>query len=391
MLRLILLITFIESLVTSLIERGILFYTQDKLGFSQSDNLWLALLFGIAYMVGALGSHRASRALGERRWLILMIVSHFVLHLALATEPSVVLVFVLNTVLGLSSGSKWPVVESYMSAGLTPREAVSSVGRFNMAWSSSVVIAVAVSGVLIETWSPSLFLVPAALNVVTFVLLWRLPAKPIHLEHDHPHRPNPRQITRLKSLLVSSRWSMFGSYTLMFLLAPLLPFIFADRLKFDPGPATLLASLIDLSRFLTFLIMWRWIGWHGKRSVLVLGIALMPVGFLMTLLGGELMTVLLGEAIFGIAAGMTYYAALYYAMIVQNAAVEAGGTHEGLIGSGFAVGPGIGLIGIYIGGAATGSVGLMAATTAPFLILCAVAGLWTLRKARAEDQFHFPE
>jgi predicted MFS family arabinose efflux permease len=391
LIRLIFLITFIESLVTSLVERGILFYAEDQLGFSQAENLWLALLFGLAYVVGALGSHRASRALGERRWLVLMIVTHFVLHMALATEPSVVLVFVLNTVLGLSSGSKWPVIESFMSAGLTPREAVSSVGRFNMAWSSSVVIAVAVSGYLIEIWPPSLFLVPAALNVVTFVLLWRLPAKPVHLEHDHPHRPNPRQITRLKSLLVSSRWSMFGSYTLMFLLAPLLPFIFADRLMFDPGPATIMASLIDLSRFLTFFAMWLWIGWHGKRSVLVLGVAMMPIGFLMTLLGGDLGTVLLGEIVFGAAAGMTYYAALYYAMVVQNAAVEAGGAHEGLIGSGFAVGPAIGLVGISVGGAATGSPGLMAATTAPFLILCAVAGLWTLRKARAEDQFHFPE
>ena len=391
MLRLILVITFIESLVTSLIERGILFYSEDQLGFSQSDNLWLALLFGVAYMVGALGSHRASRALGERRWLILMIVAHFVLHMALATEPSVVLVFVLNTVLGLSSGSKWPVIESYMSAGLTPREAVSSVGRFNMAWSSSVVIAVAASGILIEVWPPSLFLVPAVLNIVTFVLLWGLPAKPMHLEHDHPHRPKPRQIIRLKSLLLSSRWSMFGSYTLMFLLAPLLPFIFADRLKFDPGPATVLASLIDLSRFLTFFVMWMWIGWHGKRSVLVLGIAMMPVGFLLTLLGGDLSTVLLGEVLFGIAAGMTYYAALYYAMVVQNAAVEAGGTHEGLIGSGFAVGPGIGLVGVYLGGAATGNAGLMAATTAPFLILCAIAGLWTLRNARQGDHFHFPK
>lgn len=390
MLRLIIVITFIESLVTSIVERGVFFYTEDQLGFTQSQNLWLMLIFGVAYVVGALGSHKAAHALGERKWLLGMIVMHFVLHLALATQPGPVWVFVLNTVLGAASGSKWPVIESYISAGLTPRLAVRSVGRFNMTWSSSVVIAVAISGLLIETWAPSLFLLPAALNVLSVFLILRLPVRPVHLAHDHPHRPNERQVTRLKSLLLSSRWSMFGSYTLLFLLAPLLPFIFSD-LGYGPGPATAMASLIDLSRFLTFAAMQYWIGWHGKRSVLFATVALMPIGFLMTLLGADLGTVLLGEVIFGAAAGLTYYAALYYAVVVKNAAVEAGGAHEGLIGSGFAVGPAIGLGGVAFGGTATSSPGMMAVTAAPFLVLCALGALWTLRGAREGDHFHFPD
>ncbi len=390
MIRLILFITFVESLVTSIIERGVLFYTEDQLGFSQSQNLWLTLFFGMAYVIGALGSHKASHVLGERRWLMGMILLHLALHLALATRPGPAWVFILNTVLGAASGSKWPVVESYISAGLTPRLAVRSVGRFNMAWSSAVVIAVAFSGLLIETWAPSLFLVPAALNIASIFLILRLPARPVHLAHDHPHRPNERQVTRLKSLLLSSRWSMFGSYTLLFLLAPLLPFIFSD-LGYGPGPATAMASLIDLSRFLTFAAMQYWIGWHGKRSVLFVAVALMPVGFLLTLLGAGLGTVLLGEIVFGVAAGLTYYAALYYAVVVKNAAVEAGGAHEGLIGSGFAVGPAIGLGGVAFGGTATGGPGMMAAAAAPFLLLCAVGALWTLRGAKAGDHFHFPD
>ena len=55
---------------------------------------------------------------------------------------------------------------------------------------------------------------------------------------------------------------------------------------------------------------------------------------------------LLGEAIFGFAAGLTYSAAIYYAMVVKNASVDAGGVHEGLIGAGFAIGPAMGLAGI---------------------------------------------
>ena len=41
---------------------------------------------------------------------------------------------------------------------------------------------------------------------------------------------------------------------------------------------------------------------------------------------------------------MTYYAALYYAMSVGRAKVDAGGTHEALIGGGYMFGPLVGLM-----------------------------------------------
>ena len=57
----------------------------------------------------------------------------------------------------------------------------------------------------------------------------------------------------------------------------------------------------------------------------------------------SLSVVLLGELCFGLGAGMVYYAALYYAMVVKRASVHAGGGHEGLIGSGFVIGTLLGL------------------------------------------------
>jgi len=47
-----------------------------------------------------------------------------------------------------------------------------------------------------------------------------------------------------------------------------------------------------------------------------------------------------------------YYASLYYVMAVGQSEVDASGTHEGLIGAGYAVGPVAGLIGLAIGGGA---------------------------------------
>jgi hypothetical protein len=70
----------------------------------------------------------------------------------------------------------------------------------------------------------------------------------------------------------------------------------------------------------------------------------------------------LGLALLGTGQGMIYYAALYYGMAVEHAAVDSGGKHEAVIGLGYIFGPSLGLLGgaLPIGGAAvTGGVMLM--------------------------------
>ena len=71
----------------------------------------------------------------------------------------------------------------------------------------------------------------------------------------------------------------------------------------------------------------------------------LPAGFLLILLGNSLPLVILGEVVFGTAAGFSYTAALYYALVSENASVDAGGAHEGLIGIGIGLGPLSGLAG----------------------------------------------
>ena len=59
-------LTFIESVGTVLLERGLYFYTENVLAFSDAKNLWLALAFGVTYVVGAISSHRVCLRVSER-------------------------------------------------------------------------------------------------------------------------------------------------------------------------------------------------------------------------------------------------------------------------------------------------------------------------------------
>jgi hypothetical protein len=69
---------------------------------------------------------------------------------------------------------------------------------------------------------------------------------------------------------------------------------------------------------------------------------------------------------------MSYYLSLYYALVVENASVDAGGGHEQMIGLGFAIGPVLGLAGIALAGPLGSQVLGMTAGVAPIMLITLV-------------------
>jgi MFS family permease len=371
-------LTFVESFGTVLLERGLYFFAHDVLGFGDLQNLWLALAFGVTYVAGALGSHRIATRLGEKRLLVLSLVSLLAVHAVLTAFPTALLVTLAFPVIGLLQGAKWPVIESYVSAGRTPRQLTGELARYNVTWAVSVPLAMAASGPLIA-WAPGLLFAVAALcNVIAALFAVPLRVRPLHLEESHPERPGPRETARLSALLASARWCMLLSYALLFLLAPLMPQLF-ERLRLPVTQATAAAGVLDLARLACFALLGVWTGWRGRSWPLVLAIAAMPLSFFMILFGTNLPLVLLGECVYGLGAGFAYTAALYYALVVKNASVDAGGAHEGLIGLGFALGPLAGIVAQSMHGVTGGYMPAMLVSIAPLMLLCTTFGLRPLR------------
>jgi MFS family permease len=385
------LLTFFESIAATLIQRGLYFFTHENLGFSQSQNLWLAFGFGVTYVGGALASHGLSKRHGERAVLLGCILALLVLHslLALVPTPWVLVGSVFGT--AIVQGIKWPVVESYVSAGRAPKQLLAILSRYNVTWATAGFVAIGVTGLIVGTHVPSLFFwFPALLNLFAALLTLKLPAQPVHLEHSHPERPVEGELSHMRALLGSARWSMIGSYALFYVLAPLMPSLLA-QLALPVTLATPVASILDAVRVVTFGALGALAGWHGKRAPMWLVGAALPGGFLLILLGNSLPLLILGEVIFGIAAGFAYTAALYYALVAENASVDAGGAHEGLIGIGIGLGPLSGLAGQLLVGQrlpfATQGGGLqpfmaLALTTTPIIAVCLLGSARSLFRLR---------
>ena len=200
-------------------------------------------------------------------------------------------------------------------------------------------------------------------------------------EFEDAERPPAEVLRSYRALLRAARLAMLLSYALMYVLAPLMPEIMTG-VGLETASAARAASLLDVARLSCFVALFAFHGWHGRKLPILIAIAALPVGFALVLLGPHIATVISGEVLFGAAAGFLYTAALYYAQVVENASVDAGGAHEALIGVGYALGPGAGLIGTALAhGAGPGSAAYtqgMSIATLPLIAVCSCAALWQL-------------
>jgi hypothetical protein len=371
LLNRLLVVTFIESIATICVERGALFLTKDLLHFSDTSNLWLALLVGAPYAIGALSCHTVARRLGEKRLLLLCLTTQITVCAAMGCFLHPVMIFIGSGVLAAACGLKWAVIESYVSAGLDWRQTARVIGLFNISWAIAVPVALIPSGLIISFWHPALFFLPVLISLVSLALLRGLSDSPLHRQLPEPDDQTIAAARRIGGLLTFSRWQMLGSYSLMWILAALTPGIFQD-LGYDVRLQTVLAGVLDVVRLLGFLLLYRTMNWHGRFGPLLAAMVLMPLGFAMVLFAPHILALpggsagigtaaaLVGEVVFGLSAAVIYYAALYYAMVYTNAAVRGGGWHEGVIGLGFTLGPAAGLLGAAIapavGGAGVGMI-----------------------------------
>ncbi len=378
-------VTGIESFTTSLVEFGLFFYLAERYAFTDTQNLLVALGFGVGYTLGGWQSHTLTQRFGERRALAGFLITLFILNLVLGLQPGdqlaqpalLLAMIALNALIGLGSGLKWPVIETYVTAGRPPRQTSRALGLFNLTWAFTLILAIAPAGLIIEHAPAAVFLLPAVLTLITLGLLTKLPAQPDHLEHDDPQRPDPHTINHYQRLTRSARASLTHGMLLLFLVNPLFPGIF-QRFGVHVAAATFLATPLHITRLAFFAWMQRADRWHGKRLGLCLTAWAIPLGCAAIVFGPTLELVLLGQAVMGAGLGYAYYAALYYALITHNASVEAGGQHEALIGAGFTLGPLLGLAGTLLGGT-TG----LALLTAPVAAGCVFISLKPLRPTPA--------
>jgi PPP family 3-phenylpropionic acid transporter len=369
-----LLITFLGSVSSGIFWAGIFFVTAAHYHFSPVRNLVLAAAMGAIYALGARYTGAILRALERRLTPRAVLAATLALWGLAALAPlgfrGEAALWFAALLGGAASAVTWPIVESYLGAGRHGARMRQAIGWFNVTWTPATAVPLLVLPILARTNVLLAIALSAVVNGGALLALLALPARPGPHEREAAQAAVGREYPWL---MRSASWLLPLSYVMSATLAPVLPHRLA-AVGSSTANASVVAATWMLARFLTLALMWRIDLWHGRWGTLAIGAAALAAGLATTLLTHTLTGVIAGLLLFGVGMGLTYYAALYYALAVGHAAVEAGGTFEALIGAGYCLGPLLGIAGHALAGARAGS-----ATVALVGLMTALAGSAALR------------
>ena len=371
-----LVVTFLGSVSSGIFWAGIFFVTAMHYRFSPARNLVLAAAMGGIYALGARYAGPLLRVFERRltpRALLATALSGWglaaLLPITFARHEAAL--WAAGLLGGVASAMTWPIVESYVGAGQHGARMRAAIGWFNVTWTPATAVPLFLLPLLARTNVLLAVALSALVNGLALLALPALPARPAAHERAAAETAVGREYP---FLMRAASWLLPASYVMSATLSPVLPHRLAE-VGHGGADASLFAAIWMLGRFLTLLAMWRIGFWHGRWGTLAAGAGALMIGVATTLLASTLGGLVAGLVVFGVGMGLTYYAALYYALAVGHAAVDAGGTFEALIGLGYCVGPLLGLAGRGIAGEANAP----SATVLLVALVTALAGAAAVR------------
>ena len=341
---------------------GIYYLTDQTYGFTRTQNYALGVVLGATYIAGALGAGPALRVLrgavpglSMRTVLAALMVVMGLLCLIPITAmrmlpapeagalPAAWPIWVFVTLYSPLTGVLWPIVESYVSGGKRSGVLRRTIGWWNVTWSGSLVISTVALAPFVENAAAEAIAAIFVAHLIGAALLITFAREPqAHLQDD-AHTVPPV----FAKLLVTFRMLLPMSYLVATALTPFLPSQFT-RLGIAANLFTVFGSVWLLARVACFLLMQQSSHWHGRWWPAIVAPIVLLTGFGTCVLAHQVPglgagVVVLGLVCFGLGMAAIYCGAIYYAMEVGSAEVEAGGAHEALIGVGYTAGPLCGL------------------------------------------------
>ena len=340
----------LASVAAVLMLAGIYFYTHRLFGWGMRQNLLLASGLGASYIVGALSANPVSAALGRRATfrlvqiiLLTLISTAVVFH----SPPPLVLILILYS--GVSGG-QWPVLESMVSQASSGKVLSKRLAFYNLDWSAANVVALALSGTIIQHWPTGIFIVAGLCTLCSTLLIHFRGIEP-DAAAAGPVKPESELLAMRTQALWLSRIALPSTYVVVSSLNAMMPSLPIMR-SISTQWGTLLGSVWFAARCIAFAILGATAFWHTRPKLMLLAAFLMLIAFLGVTLrpqdlfpqahltaNADLLSMILSQIVLGAAMGIIYSASLYFGMVLSEGSTEHGGYHEALIGAGMVLGP----------------------------------------------------
>jgi MFS family permease len=404
--RLLFTVEFLTSAGTNFLQVGIFFYTIHRFHWTLRDNFLLGAAQGVAYVLGAMNADRLTRIWSRRPALTRLYFCMMTVAFIGAMFPFSAVIAVLLPIYAGIGAMSWPILESLISEGLDSDALGRRIGIYNLMWSGSGALVLALNGTIIEHFIGGVFAFPAIFHGLSMMLVRissrtasdPLPSVTSNTAHVSPVHVEPELLRLRTTALWLSRVALPATYVLIYGLMALMPSLPVLK-PLDTARQTLVGSTWMATRLLTFIVLGVGTWWHTRPRLLIAAAWLMLFAFLGTvvrpsdLLGHgnettDLVSMLASEVLLGIAIGLIYAASLYFGMVLSQGSTEHGGYHEALIGLGSVLGPGSGAIAqsMFPGNVRAGIIAVGSVVAASVLAVGATAFTIRIRGQKPEEE-----
>jgi DHA1 family multidrug resistance protein-like MFS transporter/DHA1 family quinolone resistance protein-like MFS transporter len=242
---------------------------------------------------------------------------------------------------GLVTCLLWPPIMGWLSVGADGPELARRLGRYNLSWSSGLVIGPSIGGFLYEHgWA---FPVAVAGMAAALLLIASMPS-PVRSGSDQADaepadgvRPASATAERDSLFLILGRtanlFAYLGAGVLRYQLLPL-----AQKLHIDKATFGLINTAMSLTLAVCFAALGRTTWWHHRRGALTAAQLLMALSVGGLCLAGEAWQVAAVAVVGGACMSLTYYSSVYYSAAGGTRRASAMAVHEVVLSVGFIVG-----------------------------------------------------
>ncbi|MBI4023797.1 MAG: MFS transporter [Verrucomicrobia bacterium] len=319
----------------------IFFWTRDKFGYTDAENLLLTAVHGLTYFFATKYGGKLADRIGYDRLLSRCLLA-MAAALLLGWIPTWRFTpFVVMVIYTITLGPTWPTLEAAILHSPGSASMPRRLGLYNVTWGFSDAVGFFSSGFLFG-WKPdSILWATGLLHLAQWCWLRLAPRNSgdsgeTAMEMPHSGDDVPASVKRR---FMHSAWLANGMGFLMLAGFTALAPQVGDGLKLAPSFTIWLTCTHLFARGLAFFICWKWEGWHYRTGWSQGALWLAPAALVVAFFSKEVFCVVSALAVFGLATGLSYSGSLYYSLDYGENKGEHAGLHESMIGIGIFTGP----------------------------------------------------
>jgi len=269
LLSLLLYASFLANIGIGILNFSLVFYMRDVFGASSAEIGLMSSLWAGSYLLGCFILRRLSEYLGPGKALTLSSFLMAVFTFFILRSSSVMQVFVFYSMFGFSTAMFWPPLEGWISSGYEGPLLNKRTGRFNLSWSSALVLSPYAAGLLIERGL--VFPLYAALGtyVILFVSFLGTGIL-INSARSTASEGGPADMEDNSTPLRFISWiGIFSTYLLNGIILFVFPLYARDSLGFSESETGLLLLFRALFSTGVFVFLGRTVWWHFNRRIML--------------------------------------------------------------------------------------------------------------------------